>query len=72
MNGEINNFMIVGKGSLFLGRMTNLFDGISTLIEKNPGVQKQESGFDQDEACQLIGEAMKEVAERLMAKVGQE
>ncbi|WP_263078022.1 glycine/sarcosine/betaine reductase complex component C subunit beta [Endozoicomonas sp. Mp262] len=72
MKGDINNFMIVGKGSLFLGRMTNLFDGISTLIEKNPGVQEQESGFDQDEARQLIAEAMKEVAERLMAKGEQE
>ena len=29
MNGKIKNAMIIGKGSLFLGRMTNLFDGIS-------------------------------------------
>ena len=72
MKGDIKNFMIVGKGSLFLGRMTNQFDGISTLIEKNPGIQEPASAFDQDEARQLIGEAMREVAERLMAKTGQE
>ncbi|MCP4320891.1 MAG: glycine reductase, partial [Alteromonadales bacterium] len=28
-NGDVNRAMIVGKGSLFLGRMTNLFDGVS-------------------------------------------
>ena len=29
--------MIVGKGSLFLGRMTNLFDGVSFVVEANEG-----------------------------------
>ena len=29
LDGKIKNTMIVGKGSLFLGRMTNLFDGVS-------------------------------------------
>lgn len=38
-DGTINNFMIIGKGSLFLGRMTNLFDGISIVIEKNRGIK---------------------------------
>jgi len=32
---KINNTLIIGKGSLFLGRMTNLFDGVSLLLEKN-------------------------------------
>lgn len=36
---SINNFMVVGKGSLFLGRMTSQFDGISVLVERNPGKQ---------------------------------
>lgn len=36
--GHINNAMLIGKGSLFLARMTNLFDGLSLIIEKNPGV----------------------------------
>ena len=35
--GEANKAMIVGKGSLFLGRMTNLFDGVSIIIERNSG-----------------------------------
>ena len=33
----INRAMIVGKGSLFLGRMTNLFDGVSVILERNSG-----------------------------------
>lgn len=38
MNGEIENAMFVGKGSLFLGKMTTLSDGMSFIIEKNEGV----------------------------------
>jgi glycine/sarcosine/betaine reductase complex component C subunit beta len=34
--GEINNAMFLAKGSLFLGRMSQLSDGMSFLIEKNP------------------------------------
>jgi betaine reductase len=37
MNGEIQNAMFIGKGSLFLGKMTTLSDGMSFLIEKNKG-----------------------------------
>ena len=33
--GKIKNAMIIGKGSLFLGRMTNLFDGVSFVIHGN-------------------------------------
>ncbi|HAR94730.1 MAG TPA: glycine reductase [Deltaproteobacteria bacterium] len=35
--GKMNNAMFVARGSLFLGRMTQLSDGLSFLIEKNPG-----------------------------------
>lgn len=35
--GTAKRAMIVGKGSLFLGRMTNLFDGASIIIERNSG-----------------------------------
>ena len=31
----MKNAMIIGKGSLFLGRMTNLFDGVSFVIQGN-------------------------------------
>lgn len=34
--GEMNRAMIIGKGSLFLGRLTNLADGASFIMEK-PG-----------------------------------
>jgi betaine reductase len=33
--GSLQRAMVIGKGSLFLGRMTNLFDGVSILLE-NP------------------------------------
>lgn len=33
--GRTKRAMIIGKGSLFLGRMTNLFDGVSFVIEAN-------------------------------------
>ena len=36
-----NRAMIVGKGSLFLGRMTNLFDGVSFVIERNQGISRR-------------------------------
>ncbi|MDD4584125.1 MAG: glycine/sarcosine/betaine reductase complex component C subunit beta [Eubacteriales bacterium] len=39
LEGRINRAMIIGKGSLFLGRMTNLFDGISFILQKNNGEQ---------------------------------
>jgi betaine reductase len=34
-SGEIRNTLLVAKGSLFLGRMTQLSDGCSFLIENN-------------------------------------
>ena len=41
--GERNNTMFLAKGSLFLGRMTQLADGISFLLEKNNGGDKNGS-----------------------------
>jgi betaine reductase len=34
-SGEMSKAMFLAKGSLFLGRMTQLADGISFLIERN-------------------------------------
>jgi betaine reductase len=34
--GQMNNAMFVARGSLFLGRMTQLSDGLSFILEKNP------------------------------------
>lgn len=38
LKGEINRAMFVAKGSLFLGKMTKLSDGMSFILEKNGGV----------------------------------
>jgi len=35
--GKLHNTMLLAKGSLFLGRLTQLSDGISLLLEKNKG-----------------------------------
>lgn len=64
MNGDINNFMMVGKGSLFLGRMTNLFDGLSFVVQKNSG--KQSEVFDEAQVKQVVAQAMRDVAENLL------
>ena len=37
MRGELSNVMFVAKGSLFLSKMTQLSDGMSFIIEHNPG-----------------------------------
>jgi len=37
IGGEMENTMFLAKGSLFLGRMTQLSDGLSFLLEKNDG-----------------------------------
>lgn len=42
--GDLNRAMIIGKGSLFLGRMTNLFDGVSIILERNNGEAEEEQG----------------------------
>ncbi|WP_434799063.1 glycine/sarcosine/betaine reductase complex component C subunit beta [Terrisporobacter vanillatitrophus] len=51
MAGSVKNAMIIGKGSLFLGRMTNLFDGISFVIEENQS--KKFQGLEEDEAVDV-------------------
>ncbi len=65
--GEYNRAMIVGKGSLFLGRMTNLFDGVSVIIERNNGEVEENTGASKEEINKLIAGAMKNFAESLLA-----
>jgi glycine/sarcosine/betaine reductase complex component C subunit beta len=36
-DGPLDRTMFTGKGSLFLGRMTQLSDGVSLILERNPG-----------------------------------
>ncbi len=56
--GSLNRCMIVGKGSLFLGRLTNLFDGVSFIVEKNSGLTEESGSVDKDSVRGMIAEAM--------------
>ena len=64
--GEMNRAMIIGKGSLFLGRMTNLFDGASFVIQANSGPEAP-AGVSEDEVKKMIAKAMREFAATLLA-----
>jgi betaine reductase len=64
-SGELKRAMIIGKGSLFLGRMTNLFDGVSFLVEANNGIESG-TGLGEAEVKKMIAKAMKEFAQNLL------
>lgn len=66
--GTMNRIMIVGKGSLFLGRMTNLFDGISVMLERNDGEIRLGSHLSKEEINKLIAEAMRGLAGQLLGQ----
>ncbi len=68
LDGKIKNAMIVGKGSLFLGRMTNLFDGVSFIVEANKGRQEAQSTISEEKVKELIAQALKNFASNLMAE----
>ncbi len=70
LDETISTAMIVGKGSLFLGRMTNLFDGISFVIRKNQGQQDQGQGISKTEVRGLIAEALRNFAATLSDTAG--
>lgn len=69
--GNINRAMIIGKGSLFLGRLTNLFDGVSFMIQKNTGEGAAEGaagapGASEDEVRGMVAKAMREFAQSML------
>ena len=66
LEGDVNRVMIIGKGSLFLGRMTNLFDGVSFLMEKNCGPKAAEATVSSEEIRQIIAEALRDFAQGLL------
>jgi hypothetical protein len=68
LDEKIKNAMIIGKGSLFLGRMTNLFDGVSFVIEKNQGKTEEKGTVSEEQIKGLIAEAMKKFATNLLAE----
>lgn len=67
LSEKIKNCMIIGKGSLFLGRMTNLFDGVSFVIQANSG-EGETSGVSEEQVKSLIAKAMKDFAATLIAE----
>jgi len=66
LEGKIKRAMIIGKGSLFLGRMTNLFDGVSFVLEANDGKAEAAGGVSEAEVKGMIAKAMKDFATALM------
>lgn len=67
--GKKNRAMFVGKGSLFLGRMTNLFDGISYVCERNSGQgSEQEGGMDKEEIRKVVAEYFRKIAADMLAE----
>jgi len=72
LKGIFRRAMIIGKGSLFLGRMTNQFDGISIVMEANPGLEKTVTAPAEIEAVddysirQLVAQAMRAVAAQML------
>ncbi|ACB84071.1 glycine/sarcosine/betaine reductase complex component C subunit beta [Natranaerobius thermophilus] len=63
--GEISKAMIIGKGSLFLGRLTNLFDGISFVMEPNQGDVDEEGTVSKEEIKQIVAGSLRDLADSL-------
>ncbi|MEW9124345.1 MAG: DUF5940 domain-containing protein, partial [Thermotaleaceae bacterium] len=69
LNKEIKKAMIVGKGSLFLARMTNQFDGVSIIIEENNGQGSEAAtGISEEDVKTMIAEAMRNFASHLLGE----
>ncbi|MBE6940108.1 MAG: glycine reductase [Ruminococcaceae bacterium] len=69
--GEIKNTMIIGKGSLFLGRLTNLFDGVSFVIAANPGQEPEVAAVSEDQIRLAVADAMRRFAESMGVEAGE-
>ncbi len=65
--GRINRAMIIGKGSLFLARLTNLADGASFVMENSTGAESGGS-ITKDEVKSIVLEALEELASGLSGK----
>ena len=64
LQGKINRCMVIGKGSLFLGRMTNLFDGVSFLMQKNAGSERP-AEVSEEAVKKLIAQALRQFAQSM-------
>jgi len=66
--GKMTRAMIIGKGSLFLGRLTNLADGLSFMVEAAaPAAKASEGGITKDEVKHVLLDVLAEFAEKLKA-----
>jgi glycine/sarcosine/betaine reductase complex component C subunit beta len=65
LSGQARTCMVIGKGSLFLGRMTNLFDGLSLVIDKNPGLETAEAKVSEETIRRIVAEALRDMAQNL-------
>lgn len=65
--GKLKRIMIIGKGSLFLGRMTDLFDGVSFIIQPNSG-KGENDAVSEEQVRALIAKVMRDFARNLMAE----
>lgn len=63
LEGSINRGMIIGKGSLFLGRLTNLFDGVSFIVEMNRDFEQKFTG--EEEIRKVFANLLRDCANAL-------
>ena len=66
LEGRITRAMIIGKGSLFLARLTNLADGASFIVEKAAPVEKATT-LSKDAVRDAVFEALTDLAGKLAA-----
>ena len=63
--GTIKRAMIIGKGSLFLGRLTNLADGASFIMEGPGAGTEPAQGVSQSDVTEMLLAALSDVAVNL-------
>ena len=63
--GTMKRAMIIGKGSLFLARLTNLADGASFLIEPSQGGASSSASLSKENVKAMVMEALSEIAGKL-------
>lgn len=65
-NNEIHRAMIIGKGSLFLGRITNLTDGVSFLLENSKKKEiSSEKSISKSDIKEMLLEVLDEISDNL-------
>jgi hypothetical protein len=70
LEGRHKRIMIIGKGSLFLGRMTNLFDGVSFMILANDG-KADAAAIDEGGIRKIVASTLRDFAQSLVEATGE-